>query len=233
VTNRQYIAFLDDLVSQGREEEALRHAPRERGGTTGEQGAMIYGRDRDGHFVLRPDADGDVWLPDQPVVMVNWACAMAYVRWLSERERLPWRLPAELEWEKAARGADGRFYPWGDWLDPSWACMVASHERRPVPVVVDRFPVDTSPYEVRGLAGNSVDWCADPWASEGPPLDGRRLAAMGRSDHLEPAVAHDRVVRGGGWHFMASSLRCALRRAHAVGLSDACLGIRPARSTPS
>jgi len=71
VTNRDYIAFLNDLVAQGREEEALRHAPRERPGTPSAQGALIYGFDG-GRFCLRPDAEGDVWLSDWPVCMVDW-----------------------------------------------------------------------------------------------------------------------------------------------------------------
>jgi hypothetical protein len=62
VTNREYIAFLNDLVATGREKEALRQAPRERAGQSGEQGAMIYGRGRDGTFKLVVDADGDAWM---------------------------------------------------------------------------------------------------------------------------------------------------------------------------
>ena len=63
------------------------------------------------------------WLPEWPVVQVDWHGAAAYLAWWAERTGRPWRLPGELEWEKAARGIDGRFYPWGDFLDPSWCRM--------------------------------------------------------------------------------------------------------------
>ena len=65
--------------------------------------------------------------------MVDWYGAHAYTRWLREVEGKAWRLPFELEWEKAARGTDGRFYPWGDYLDSSWLSMRESHAGRPMP----------------------------------------------------------------------------------------------------
>ena len=71
VTNREYLAYLNDLVASGREDLAVKYAPRERGGTSEEGGAMIYGRDANGRFFLRPDADGDAWEPDAPVCMVD------------------------------------------------------------------------------------------------------------------------------------------------------------------
>jgi len=160
VTNTGYIRFLDDLAGRGREDEALAHAPRERGGTAGEPGRVIYGY-ASGRFSLKPDADGDLWEADWPVLMVSWAGASAYAAWEAERSGLPWRLPTSAEWEKAARGVDGRFHPWGDELDPSWCCMRDSHPGAQLPAVVDSFPVDESPYGVRGLGGNARDWCAD------------------------------------------------------------------------
>src|SRR5690606_9188188 len=105
VTNRSYLAFLDDLLARGDEAAALRHVPRERAATEDAVGPMLYGREGD-RFVLRPDADGDVWLPDYPVLWIDWHSAAAYAAWEAERAGLPWRLPAELEWEKAARGVD-------------------------------------------------------------------------------------------------------------------------------
>ncbi len=161
VTNAEYIAFLDHLVATGRGREALRHAPRERGGTLGEVGAVIYGQNDDGRFKLRADADGDMWRDGWPVVMVDWHAAVAFAAWESARTGQRWRLPTADEVEKAARGVDGRFYPWGDAFDPSWCCMRDSHPGRPKPADVDAFPHDRSPYGVRGLAGNVRCWCAD------------------------------------------------------------------------
>ncbi len=178
VTNRAYLAFLDALVAAGREAEALRFVPREKGGTVGELGAMIYGRDAEGRFTLRPDADGDIWEADWPVIMVDWWGARAFAAWEASRSGRGWRLPGELEWEKAARGVDGRFYPWGDVMDPSWCCTRESHAGRPLPASVERFPVDESVYGIRGMAGNSRDWCADRYdLHDGPPTEGRRVCA--------------------------------------------------------
>ncbi len=161
VTNHRYLIFLNDLVERGCEQQALRLAPRERAGTTHAPGAMIYGRDENGRFVLEADADGDVWLPDYPVCMIDWDGAYSYMRWQRERTGHPWRLPALLEREKAGRGVDGRFYPWGDFLDPTWCCIATSHPGPRRPAVVDSYPADVSPYGVRGMAGNMAGWCAN------------------------------------------------------------------------
>jgi serine/threonine-protein kinase len=192
ITNRQYIAFLDGLVAQGRVDDALRHAPRERVGVDGQEGALIYGFDGN-RFSLVPDADGDLWLYDWPVFQVDWHGARAYLAWLAAHTRRPWRLPGELEWEKAARGVDGRWFPWGDFGDPSWFCTTNSHRGQRLPVVVDSFPIDRSPYGVRGLGGNVYDWCLEGFdsseaddervAEPDPPSGGRGL----------------RAARGGTW----------------------------------
>ena len=204
VTNRQYIAFLDDLVSTGREDEALQHVPRERAGAVGETGAIIYERSASG-FVLRPDSDGDVWLADWPVLMVDWKCATAYAEWLAKRTGQQWRLPGEVEWEKAARGVDGRFFPWGDWLDPSWCCMRDSNKGRSSPSTIGTFAVDTSPYGVGDMGGNTQDWCADIYRKEGPPICG------GRAQASTNTVADYRVYRGGSWYAAARIVRVAFR----------------------
>ncbi len=206
VTNLTYMAFLDDLVSTGDEAAALRAAPRERAGVSGEQGSMIYGRTPSGRFALRRDADGDIWDPQWPVMMVDWHSARAFAAWLAARTGQPWRLPTELEWEKAARGVDGRLFPWGDTPDPSWCCMRESHAGRPLPAPVDSFSVDESPYGVRGMAGNVRDWCSDDYR------DGLR------------------VFRGGSWDSSAAFTRVACRNGSSPGLRAPILGFRLARS---
>lgn len=219
VTNTDYIAFLDALVESGREDEALRHVPRERAGTVGELGAMIYGRDAAGHFHLRPDADGDIWLPEWPVTMIDWWGAHAYAMWFRETHGAAWRLPSEIEWEKAARGVDGRIFPWGDYLDPSWLCMRDSHAARKLPTHIRDHPIDRSPYGVRGLGGNVVDWCAD--------------LKQARPHALPPALEDteaERVQRGGAWNYPETYCRAA-RRLHSVPSSRGYdLGLRLARS---
>jgi eukaryotic-like serine/threonine-protein kinase len=206
VTNREYLSFLNALVSDGREADALRHAPRERG-RSDEPGALVYHRTSDGQFFLGPDADGDVWLPEYPVFMVDWDGAMAYAAWLAGSTGLPWRLPTEIEWEKAARGVDGRRFPWGDRFDPSWCCMADSHAGRWLPTVVDSFPLDESPYGIRGLGGNVRDWCLDAFDTETRLVDGERAN--------EPKVPDSdidlRVLRGGAWDNVGERTRSATR----------------------
>lgn len=234
VDNQSYIAFLDALVAAGRAEEALRHAPREKGGTLGEQGALIYGFDGT-HFSLRPDAEGDQWEPNNPVFLVDWFGARAYCAWEATRAGLPWRLPGELAREKAARGVDGRFYPWGDNFDPSWACMGKSHQGRILPREVGAFPVDESPYGVRDMAGSIGGWCLDAFESEGPPLSSARGPGPEAPANLAPEAyqgSEYRTIRGSCWFSAPSFLRAANR--DQIGPSDRYnfLGFRLARSYP-
>ena len=229
VTNADYLVFLDDLVRQGRQDEALRLAPRERGGAQGDEGALIFGFDGS-RFFLQADAEGDVWDPDAPVLMVHYGCAVAYARWWAERTGQPWRLPGEHEWEKAGRGVDGRFFPWGDLYDPSWACNNDSHEGAPLPHVVDSFPVDESVYGVRGLGGNARDWCAELRAPEGAPVRNGRVIAPELPEVVDMTPGARRVSRGGYWTSVSRNARCANRSADAPTNRLADIGIRLARS---
>ena len=217
VTNAEYLAFLNDLAATGREADALRYAPRERGSA----GAMIYGRDADGSFLLAPDADGDIWGLDWPVLMIDWHCATAYAAWHAARTGRPWRLLGELEWEKAARGVDGRFFPWGDFLDPTWCRMLDSHTERALPGSVDDYPVDESPYGVRGMGGNAYDWCRDEFRPDGPLLPGEALPP------IEEAAF--RVIRGGSWTSAAGKCRSAFRSNGAPHIRSSLASFRLAR----
>ncbi len=138
---------------------------------------------RDGLGLLRPD-----W----PAVGISWEGARAYAEWLSARTSQLWRLPAEAEWEKAARGVDGRAYPWGDVGDGAF-CHVRTPERTPgVPVGVEAFPTDRSPYGVLGMAGNVREWCEDGFVGTA----GRLRAVRGGSYRLSIDMA--RVTARGG-----------------------------------
>ncbi|MBT3219916.1 MAG: SUMF1/EgtB/PvdO family nonheme iron enzyme, partial [Proteobacteria bacterium] len=213
VTNRQYVTFLNDLLTKGREDDALRWAPRVEPGREGEEGAMIYGRDSDGRFRLVPDGEGDHWFEDWPVLMVDWWCATAFARWLAATTGKAWRLPNEVEWEKAARGADRRIFPWGAFLDPSWTCMRDSHEGRQLPAVIQRFPMDESPYGVRGMGGNVRDWC-----NGYPPSEKAETAA---------------VVRGGGWSYNARITRVTNRYRLEPWKRKSGIGFRLVRDLPN
>ena len=106
VTNREYVAFLNDLVRHGDEDAALAYVPRERAGRQGEAGAPLYARAADGAFELQTDADGDRWELDWPVMHVDWHGARAYLAWLAERSGSAWRLPGRIRVGKG--GARGR-----------------------------------------------------------------------------------------------------------------------------
>ena len=202
VTNREFIAFLNDLVATGRQEDAMQFVPRSLA-SAGRQGDPNYGFDGR-RFSLIPDTEGDVWHMDWPVMMVDWYAARAFAAWEASRTGRSWRLPGELEWEKAARGVDGRRYPWGDGFDPSWACMRSSHPGNPFPSTIDRFAIDESPYGLRGMAGNMSDWCVDVYRESGPsvgPLG--RVTPGAVADGVEGELV---VRRGGSWDSTASRL---------------------------
>ena len=229
VTNAEYLGFLNDLVARGREEEALRWAPRGRATTLGSLGALCYGRDSDGIFRLVADEDGDLWGHDWPVMMLTFHCALAYARWESERTGVAWRLPGEIEWEKAARGVDGRFYPWGDEFDASWCRMRYSRPGRQLPAPVCSHPVDESPYGVRGCAGNMRDWCDDVYNPGGPEVVAGRASLPAASSDERPEWSY-RVIRGGSWAVLAEHVRVALRNAAYPAHAQDYVGFRLCRS---
>ena len=156
VTTREYLDFLDAL-SRDDPDEALSRSPRR-----SPDGGYYFHQDSDGRLTL-PRGPGRMrWRSELPVVSVSWQDAVAFCEWRSKKEGLSYRLPTELEWEKAARGVDGRAYPWGHRFDPSLCNMSSSLEEGPSPQASDRFPSDESIYGVRGTAGNVRDWTASP-----------------------------------------------------------------------
>lgn len=133
---------------------------------------------------------------DHPVERVSWHDAVAYAAWAGKR------LPSEAEWEKAARGTDGRRFPWGDTFSED-RCIAWDHamvlDVTTVPVA--SHPSGASPYGVEQLAGNVEEWVQD----ELRPYPG--------SVHDSPSAAGGlRVVRGGSWFYTQEHTRCAYRR---------------------
>lgn len=124
-----------------------------------------------------------------PVFCVNYSQALSYCRWRSERDQRQYDLPRDEEWEKAARGTDGRRFPWGPRYDASFCKNSGSTENIAQPEPIGSYPTDVSPYGVRDLAGGIREWCSS-WMNE---KDGGRL------------------VRGGSWNFGSIAAHCAYR----------------------
>lgn len=224
VTVGEYLEFLNDLVANGREQEARDACPKLPSGDE-----SVLPRNDHGLYGLPPEREGLRWRLDWPVALVNWHAAMAYARWLARKTNRAWRLPNELEWEKAARGVDGRIAPWGDHLDATFACVLESHRGAPGQAALDDYPADESVYGIRGLAGHVRNWCINVWKMDGPLVEKDRVL-------LDPARIHDddfRIIRGGAWGGTISQSRAAARSGARPGTSWHSVGVRLVRGFPS
>jgi formylglycine-generating enzyme required for sulfatase activity len=137
---------------------------------------------------------------DHPVVSVSWNDAVAYAEWLAKMTGQPWRLPTEAEWEKAARGTDGRIYPWGDAFDKTRCNTSESGIKTTTPV--GTYPSGASPYGAQDMAGNVWEWTSTlykpyPYVAG----DGREAATS----------SERRVLRGGSWYVNPQFARAAYR----------------------
>ncbi|MDH3432191.1 MAG: SUMF1/EgtB/PvdO family nonheme iron enzyme [Gammaproteobacteria bacterium] len=180
----------------------------------------------------QPSADYDAWTllmdgrwnniyfeqgDDHPVGSVSWNDANAYAGWLSEKLGVPFVLPTEAQWEKAARGATQRRFPWGDdapdgrlanYADRNFADKYGLHARRP-DIAIDDGYVETSPvdaysagrseYGVFDLAGNLGEWVYDLFAADYYQTSPRRNPTGPEVPDGVPDQRLDRVNRGGSW----------------------------------
>ena len=215
VTVREYLEFLNDLIATGEDELASQYEPRERAGGNADGpilGAPIFGRDENGTYFVLPDADGDLWDLDWPMLMVDYLAAVGYAEWLSDKTGQKWRLPLELEWEKAARGTDRRIYPFGNYFDYNWSNIYGSQEKG-FPKSIEEFKSDISPYGVGGMAGNFKDWTSSIFTQEGPDCRGKRY-----EEKVESKDSIMRVARGGSWTHPVEHARVYSRTSYNIRL---------------
>jgi eukaryotic-like serine/threonine-protein kinase len=231
LTNRQYLAYLNDLIINGDEEKALKCVPKERGAETDLFNIPIFKRGTDGFFALQETRSGDL---DRPVCLVDWCDAVFYARWKSEKTQLSYRLPHELEWEKAARGVDQRFFVWGNGFDPSYCCMRQSHKQEMVSSMVQGFDIDEGVYGNRGLGGNVIEWMSNKWTEDWSDIK-TSSGTIREAKEISVADVQDGdnklflARRGGGWKRGAWSTRGARRRRETALYFDIDQGFRLAR----
>jgi formylglycine-generating enzyme required for sulfatase activity len=172
-------------------------------------------------------------LADHPVINVTWYDAMAYCAWLTEQLNVGgckvkvWRaeqwelvdidcktwhfqLPSEAEWEKAARGTDGRIYPWGNLWDAKRCNTKESRSVATTPV--DAYPLGASPYGVLDMVGNVWEWTRTLWGVD--ILNALFRYPYNAADGREDVAADKgmyRVLRGGSYNYGRDAARCASR----------------------
>jgi len=192
VTNEQYKEFLDALKEEGNPRK-FAHPDQPAGWD---------------HTPISsaPEAASCAWRKGmyppgaarRPVVLVAWFDAYAYAKWRGLR------LPTEAEWEQAARGLEGRMYPWGDHFRPG---LCNSYEDAPYRTSeVGSYPRGVSPWNVHDMAGNVWEWCADRY-------EAGYYAESARNDPQGPQSGKQRVLRGGSWSTSQEGVRSAKRYA--------------------
>ena len=141
---------------------------------------------------------------DQPVRYVSWTDAVAFCAWASEVTGRDVHLPTEAQWEQAARGTDGRIYPWGNTAPDDTLCNYDNNVGTTADVA-SYSPDGDSYYGCADMAGNVWEWVQDYYVANS-------YLTMASKNPTGPSTGTSRVVRGGGWSDAASDVRAATRK---------------------
>jgi formylglycine-generating enzyme required for sulfatase activity len=155
-----------------------------------------------------------------PVVNVNFEDAIAFCSWVSSIVRRSVLLPSEAQWEKAARGIDGRTYPWGREIPNTRRCNFDNQVS--ATTLVGAFsPYGDSPYGCADMAGNVWEWVVD-WYDE------KSYQRRPNPDYNPGGVPFGsmRVLRGGAWTSSQTTLRTTYRQAFSPEIKDGAIGFR-------
>ena len=159
----------------------------------------------------RRDSSDAEW-GSRPVTRITWEEAQAYAKWALKR------LPTESEWEKSARGIDGRRWPWGDDEPTDDHADLGQEDGPPAPV--HRHPQGVSPYGVHNMAGGVWEWCEDQYDQFFYPRSPPRNPQCVDGDHRY------RVARGGANTYSAFTARCSYRGWNLPHMRSAAYGFR-------
>ncbi|MFC2172860.1 SUMF1/EgtB/PvdO family nonheme iron enzyme, partial [Acidobacteriota bacterium] len=181
ITQDEYLAFINELDKKN-SKKADKRIPR------WYEGHPYWCRDQHGRYTLPPVNLPDDFMPDWPVMAISIDDFLCYLKWRSKIDDRYYYLPTSDEWEKAARGVDGRMYPWGCKWDDTF-CNIQSSKAVTDPSAVKNFFKDYSPYGMYDSAGNMHDLCRD--------------RVHGKRDNV--------LVRGGTWIADESWARIANR----------------------
>jgi serine/threonine-protein kinase len=202
VTFADYLTFVADCQARG-DAQAELHLPRTE---DGDPYFRVDGRSFRADRIARWGGSPATWFT-LPVFGIPMGSASAYAAWMSGQKGRAYRLPSEWEWEKAARGVDGRPYPWGNRFDAALCKTRESRPGPPGPEPAGAFAFDESPYGVRDLAGCIAEW----------------VVAEAQEGELRP------VSKGGAWCDWPADCHAASRRVYRPEERSARVGFRLAR----